>query len=124
MEGKALWSYDYELLQRDASNDFAYHFGIPFHQHAGEIVLTDETLTISGDEKLSVPLSHITQIALGFDDNFPDTLVKNFGLFWQPLRIMLRTNESIYLIIDYNIILGPKNKFWFESLKKILSDLT
>ncbi|MDB5281084.1 MAG: hypothetical protein JWO06_159, partial [Bacteroidota bacterium] len=37
LAGKVLWSYDYELLERDTSNDFSFHFGIPFHKHAGEI---------------------------------------------------------------------------------------
>ncbi len=121
LKAKVFWSYDYELMERDPTGDLAYHFGIPFHRHVGEITLTEEALIIIGDEELNISLSLIVQIALGFDENFPATLVKNFGLVWQPLRITLQTGENIYLIIDYNILLGPNNGHWFNALKQILS---
>ncbi|MDB5283059.1 MAG: hypothetical protein JWO06_2134, partial [Bacteroidota bacterium] len=74
------------------------------------------------EDELTIPFPSIEEIALGFDENFPNTLVKNLGLFWQPLRITLRTGENIYLIIDFNLLLGPKNQFWFKALKEMLSD--
>ena len=122
LTGRVFWCYDYEVSARDTSNDFAVHFGVPFHTHEGEITLTDEALVIEGDEDLRISLGQITQVALGFDESFPSTLVKNFGLFWQPLRLSLRSNENIYLIIDYNLLLGPKNHRWFIALKELLSD--
>jgi hypothetical protein len=121
LTGKVFWTYDYEALERDPSNDFAYHFGIPFHKHEGEITLTDVALIITGDEDLSIPLGTITQIALGFDENYPATLVKNFGLLWQPLRMTLQGTDNIYLILDYDFLFGPRNRHWFNILKEMLS---
>lgn len=123
LAGKVLWSYDYELAQRDSLNDFAAHFsGVkPFHVHAGEITLTDNQLIIIGDEDLKIHLGSLEQIFLGFDDVFPRSLVKNFGLFWQPLRLTLSGGRGLYLIIDYNM-LGSKNHQWFRELKEMLAD--
>ncbi|HEX8376492.1 MAG TPA: hypothetical protein VF602_01655, partial [Pedobacter sp.] len=61
------------------------------------------------------------QIYLGFDETFPRTLVKNLGLFWQPLRLSLSNGLHLYLIIDFNM-LGAKNHLWFKGLKKMLAD--
>jgi len=123
LAGQVLWSYDYEVLKRDTLNNLGAHFsGVnPFHTHAGEIALADDKIIISGDENLEIPLGNLEQIYLGFDETFPRTLVKNFGLFWQPLRLTLSTGQKLYLIIDYSM-LGAKNQVWFNGLKEILSD--
>jgi hypothetical protein len=122
LAGRVLWSYDYEVLQRELLNEIGAHFSRvnPFHPHAGEITLTDDKLFITGDEDIEIPLGSLEQIYLGFDEVFPRTLVKNFGLFWQPLRLTLLTGDKLYLIIDYNMF-GAKNRLWFNELKEMLS---
>jgi hypothetical protein len=122
LTGKVLYSYQHELLERDSFADLGAHFsGVnPFHKHAGEIALTADKLFISGDEELHISLSTIEQIYLGFDEAFPRTLVKNMGLFWQPLRLSLSDGNKLYLIIDYNM-LASNNQLWFDGLKELLS---
>jgi len=124
LTGQVLYSYQNELLERDSFADLGAHFsGVgPFHKHAGEITLSVERLFINGDEDLQIRLGAIEQIYLGFDDAFPRTLVKNMGLFWQPLRLSLSNGNKLYLIIDYNI-LGANNQLWFNGIKKLLSDM-
>ena len=123
LAGQVLWSFDYELLQRDSFHDLGAHFSgaNPFHTHEGEITLIDNKLLIRGDEDLEIPLGTLQQIYLGFDETFPRTLVKNFGLFWQPLRLSLSNGQKLYLTIDYNM-LGAKNQLWFNELTEMLSD--
>jgi hypothetical protein len=120
--GKVLWSFDEEVLDRDLFHELGAHFTgvLPFHRHSGEIALTKDALIIVGDNDLEIPLSNVKQVYLGFDDIFPRTLLKNFGFFWQPLRISLSTGQSLYLIIDYTI-LGAKNQLWFNELQEVLT---
>ncbi|WP_411275242.1 hypothetical protein [Daejeonella sp.] len=122
LTGQVFYSYQHELLKRDSFADLRAHFsGIaPFHKHEGEIALSDEKIFISGDENLQIPLTSIDQIYLGFDEAFPRTLVKNMGLFWQPLRLSLSNGNILYLIVDYNV-LGANNQLWFNELKELLS---
>lgn len=122
LTGRILYSYEHELLQRDSLSDFSAHFSglSPFHTHAGEIILAVNEIFISGDEDLQILLGTIEQIYLGFDEAFPRTLVKNMGLFWQPLRLSLTNGQKLYLIIDYNM-LGANNQTWFDELKKMLA---
>ncbi len=122
LSGKAYWSYDYELMERDTSADIFFSMNsIIFHKHSGKIVLTNESLTITGEDGLKVALDDITQIYLGFDDVFPSSLVRGAGLFWQPLRISLRNRQVFYLVIDYNFF-DSNNHRWFNALKEILSE--
>lgn len=123
LTGQVLYSYEHELMERDSLADLGAHFsGVgPFHKHAGAIALTADKLFISGDEDLQIPLVTIEQIYLGFDEAFPRTLVKNMGLFWQPLRLSLSNGNKLYLVIDYNI-LGAINQLWFDGLKEMLSE--
>lgn len=123
LTGQVLYSYQHELLERDSFADLGAHFsGIkPFHRHAGEIALSANKLFVSGDEDLQIPLASIEQIYLGFDESFPRTLVKNMGLFWQPLRLSLSNGNALYLIIDYSM-LGANNQLWFDGLKELLSE--
>lgn len=123
LSGRVLYSYYNELLERDSVADFGAHFsGVgPFHRHAGDIELTANYLIIRGDENLQIRLASIEQIYLGFDEAFPRTLVKNMGLFWQPLRLSLSDGNKLYLIIDYNM-LGANNQLWFNGIKEIVGE--
>jgi hypothetical protein len=120
--GKVFWSYDYELAQRNPATDYVKHFSgmKPFHYHEADITLTTDRIAIRGDLHLDIPVHSLDQLYLGFDDLFPRSLSKNFGLFWQPLRITLANRERLYLIIDYNFI-GSKNKTWYNLIKGLLS---
>ena len=122
LTGKALWSHDYEVAERDTADDIVLHMmSLPFHRHSGAIVLTDESLAIAGEEELKIFLDEISQIYLGFDEIFPAAMVRSFGMFWQPLRITLKNRQSFYLIIDYNL-LDTNNHHWFNALQQLLSE--
>lgn len=119
LEGRVLWCFDYEVINRDSYNDIGHQFtGIaPFHCHAGEIYLKNSEIVISGDIDLKLPFQDITQLYLGFDEIYTPILTKSFGLFCQPLRIA--TNDyTIYLFIDYKFLFCSNNK-WFKSVKEI-----
>ncbi|MGN7784635.1 hypothetical protein ACTJIJ_08915 [Niabella sp. 22666] len=125
LEGSALWSYDYEIVETgDRYIGFSLIGGIP-HHHKGDIVLADGgIITITGDENIKIPLSSIREIYLGFDEVYKNIYVKNFGIFWQPLRIQyyITTNRlgTIYLVVDYGGMFNKNNK-WYETITNILS---
>lgn len=122
LSGHALWSFDFEIRNRDRNNDFAFHFSgmRPFHCHSGEISLTENSIKIIGNDDVEIPFEDLTQLYLGFDESYTPSLSKNFGMFWQPLRVTLKDGRYLYLIIDYNF-LGSKNKIWFNTLTELLS---
>lgn len=122
LSGNALWSFDFEVENRNRNNDSAFHFsGVkPFHCHDGEIFLVEDSIKIIGDDVLELPLEDLTQLYLGFDEIYTPSLSKNFGMFWQPLRLAINDEKYIYLIIDYNFI-GAQNKLWFNTLTELLS---
>jgi hypothetical protein len=122
LSGSALWSFDFEIQNRNRNEDFAFHFsGVkPFHYHSGEIFLTENFIKIIGDDAVEVPFDDLTQLYLGFDEIYTPALSKNFGMFWQPLRLTINDEKFLYLIIDYNFI-GAKNKLWFNTLTEMLS---
>jgi hypothetical protein len=126
LRGSALWSYDYELAAKSRRTKFLaglFSFIKPLNDHESEIVLTNAGLSIIGDEELSIPLSAINEMYLGFDSLFPATSAKNFGAFWQPIRLeYLVSNESrkIYLNIDYNGTTSH-NQLWYDTIKELLS---
>lgn len=122
LSGKILWSYDHEVAQRSLIRDFSSLFlGVPpLHAHEGEIRLTNTGLFITGDTELQIPLVELKQVSLGFDDVFNRILVKDGGLFWQPLRISFN-EQNIYAIIDHSLF-GAKNQLWFDTLKRMLSE--
>lgn len=76
----------------------------PLHNHEGEIYLTSDSIIIKGDENLNILLSSIIQLYHGYDDTYRSSYVKNFGIFWQPLRVEFYTGfdrlNRIYLIIN------------------------
>jgi len=128
LQGKVLWSYAYEYAQISEGVKFTaslVSFGHPLHNHAGYIALTDNQLIIDGvndDLDITISLSTINEIYLGFDEVFKLTSVKNFGAFWQPLRIEFYNGhslETVYLIIDHNGLFAH-NKTWYETLINIL----
>ncbi len=122
LSGKVIWAYSREVLERNSSKDIGFHFtGIaPFHTHTGEITLTNTTIIILGEEEINISLNDLESVYLGFDEVYTRNLVKNFGLFWQPLRLDLQSSEKIYLIIDLTMF-SSKTQLWFDTIKEILS---
>lgn len=122
LAGNVLWSFDFEIQNRNVNYDFTFHFSgsKPFHSHSGEIFLTEDSIKMMGDDSLEIPLEDLTELYLGFDEVFFPSLSKNFGMFWQPLRLTTIDNSLIYLIIDYNFLF-TKNKLWFNKMMKMLS---
>jgi len=129
LQGTVKWSYSYELAEYSETYKLMnsmMSFSPPLHRHNGNIALTTSELIIEGvedDVDLSISLSAMKQIFIGFDDLFPVTSVRSFGAFWQPLRIeyyisSLET-EYIYLIIDYNGVF-THDKDWFNALTQML----
>jgi len=121
-----VWSHDYELSSKDTSTQIASLFSgtPPVHDHQGEIILTEETLNILGDEDFFLRLSDIEQLYLGFDDLYPKHYIRNFGLFCQPLRISANTGLkriTIYLVVGYNGFHCNETKRLFNVLKQLLS---
>lgn len=121
LSGKVLWSFDYEIESRPKNQDLAFQFSFvkSFHRHSGIITLDQDSIKIKGDDDLIIPLSHLAQLYLGFDENFTPILSKNVGLFWQPLRLTTENGQHIYLIIDYNFFIS-NNKQWFQKLQELL----
>ena len=126
LTGTVLWSYDYELQQAGLTQEVAALFSLmpPIHHHAGQLSLTDHELIIEGDVSKVIPLLAVSQLYLGFDGVFKRSLVKNGGIFWQPLRLVFADragDETIYLIIDHGPF-GAKNTAWFNALKEMLAE--
>jgi len=126
LKSNVIWSYDYELSSKDAISQIASMFSgvLPVHDHEGEIILTDETLNIFGDEDLVIRLSDIEQLYLGFDDAYPKHYIRNFGLFCQPLRITSNNGvrkTTIYLVLGYNGFNCSQTKTLFNLLQQILT---
>ncbi|MET1053714.1 MAG: hypothetical protein ABWY16_00260 [Pedobacter sp.] len=122
-EGAVYWAYDTEILAMDVSERYlGRHFSSvpPLSKHQGRIYLTNTAIFIEGDEEASIPLSEITQISLDFDEVFSAASVKNFGMFWKPLRITYGLDSIIYLIVDYSVMIS-NNKRFFELLTSMLA---
>lgn len=129
LQGKVMWSYDYEMADFTSAQKLMTGLsgiGGPLHNHKGYIALTDEQILIEGqddDEDLTIALTSINELYLGYDDIYTSDSVKNLGLFWQPLRLEYFDNNyqtnKIYLIIDYSGFFSH-NKKWYESLTSML----
>ncbi|QPH38770.1 hypothetical protein [Pedobacter endophyticus] len=128
LEGNVLWSFDHELTESRSLSWYKKLAGLfsflkPNHRHEGSILLASNGIFITGDEQLEVPISHIEEVYMGFDELFPASSVKNLGLFWQPLRIkstISRTeSQTIYLIINHSGIFSD-NQTWFNALISLL----
>ncbi|PWG80394.1 hypothetical protein [Pararcticibacter amylolyticus] len=123
LQGSVYWAYDYEIEDKEEwlkTIAGLFSFNPPLHKHQGVIALTPGAIEISGDHHLRVPLGSIEQIYLGFDSVFPASSVKNFGLFWKPLRITFSGGQVIYLIIDYTGI-QTQNPLWATSISELLA---
>ncbi|OKS84978.1 hypothetical protein [Mucilaginibacter polytrichastri] len=128
LQGKVLWSYADEYAQISEGIKFTaaiVSLGNPLHNHTGYIALTENQIIIEGQEgdlDLTIPINAINEIYLGFDDVFTLTSLKNFGAFWQPLRLEFYAGhllQRVYLIIDHNGLIAH-NKRWYEALINIL----
>ncbi|MBL4679045.1 MAG: hypothetical protein JKY70_23060 [Mucilaginibacter sp.] len=130
LTGKLMWSYQEEIASvtsaAKAMRGLTSIVG-PLYHHSGTIALTHEHIWIedrSDDDDLIIPLSFVTQLYLGFDSVYTNYSVKNFGLFWQPLRLEFTNanyqSETVYLIIDYHL-LNTQNKKWYNALTSILA---
>jgi len=122
LEGTALWCFKYEVIVRNRNRDAGFHItGVkPFHEHNTDIALTGRAVELSGQEYYSVPQGVITQLYIGFDEYYTRSLVKNFGLNTEPLRITTRYGRVLYFYIDYNFF-GSANKLWFRQIKDLVS---
>ncbi len=128
LEGNVLWSYDHELTDEKNSSWIKKIAGLfsflkPRHNHEGNILLASNGLFITGDEQLELPLPNIEEVYMGFDDVFPASSAKNFGLFWQPIRIRSAISRSesqtVYLVINHTGIFSD-NQTWFNTLISLL----
>jgi hypothetical protein len=123
-EGNVLWATDSEITEMHFSERFLarqFSFVTPLSRHSGAICLTDKSILIQGDEDLVIPLAYINQLYMGFDDVFSVASVKNFGLFWQPIRLNYGNDLVVYLIVDYNFV-GSSNRQFFGLLKEMFTD--
>jgi hypothetical protein len=121
-EGTVYWAFDTEILAMDASERYiGRHFSSvpPLSKHQGRIYLTNSMIFIEGDQDITVPLASISQISLDFDQVFSAASVKNFGMFWKPLRITYGMDSVVYLIVDFNLMIS-NNKRFFELLTSML----
>ncbi|GGB08246.1 MULTISPECIES: hypothetical protein [Mucilaginibacter] len=123
--GKVMWSHDYDLATLGLANDGGalFAFTPPPHHYNGEIILTPKSLVLDGDSYEHIPLDSLEQLYLGFDELYKRSMVRNNGLFWQPLRLRYRLKEeliTLYLIVDHTLF-GAKNQLWFNTLKQLLS---
>jgi hypothetical protein len=128
LEGNVLWSFDHELTNEKSSSWIKKIAGLfsflkPIHNHEGNILLASNGLFITGDEQLELPLSNIEEVYMGFDDLFPASSAKNFGAFWQPIRIRSTISRSesqtVYLVINHTGIFSD-NQTWFNTLISLL----
>ncbi|WP_316752518.1 hypothetical protein [Pedobacter gandavensis] len=126
LSGKVKWSTEDEVLNRNTMDQVGVHVsGVgPFHCHSGEITLTEKAIYIDADVDLSFNLGDLEQLFLGFDEVFPRTLVKNFGMTAQPLRLQVGAGVGfLYLFIDYNMMSFTNNKLWFNAIKSVLAEV-
>lgn len=92
---------------------------MPFHRHRATVMLTDNDIELADNEAYLIPLGIITQLYIGFDEYYTRVLVKNLGLFTQPLRITTSDETVWYFFIDCSFW-GSCNKIWFEQIKNLI----
>jgi len=121
-EGSALWIHDYEIKSMEYHERFTIrHFSSapPLSRHSGTILLTAQEIFLDGDESIIIPLKSIEQLYYGYDDLYTAASVKNFGVFWKPLRIRQGFKDYIYLIINYRYF-NTSNERFLTLLKDLL----
>jgi hypothetical protein len=122
-EGTVYWAFDSEILAMDPAERYiGRHFSSvpPLSKHHGRIYLTETMIFIEGDEDLTIPLVEITQLCLDFDEIFSAASVKNFGMFWKPLRVKYGLDVVVYLIVDFSLMIS-NNKRFYELLTNMLA---
>lgn len=121
LTGIALWCTRDELIRRNRNADITFSVpGLsPFHRHAAEVMLTDNDIELTGNETYVIPLGIVTQLYIGFDEYYTRGLVKNLGLFTQPLRIAASNEQIGYFFIDCSFW-GSNNRIWFEQIKRLI----
>jgi len=120
-----MWSHDHEIATFGLINEAGHLFSItpPPHHYNGEIILTPQSIVIDGDNFLNIPLDKLEQVYLGFDEVYKRSMVRYFGLLWQPLRLRYKFRDeliTVYLIIDHYFG-GAKNQLWFNTLKQLMA---
>lgn len=125
LSGYAYYIYDSEIENLKLSDILPSAIAgfRPLFSAEGEITLTTREIAIAGEQQVQIPLSSLTQIYLGFDDLYKNSYVKNWGMFWQPLRLVYEINDVqyiIYLVINYNMI-ATQNPLWYNTLTGLLS---
>eukprot|EP01132_Coremiostelium_polycephalum_P018718 gene18718-22295_t len=85
LSGNVYWAYDHDIEQADTLSLLGTQF-------SGTPPLN--ALYLSGDNALVIPLQNIEQIYMGFDDTYRVTYVKNWGLTWQPIRLVFDNGEG------------------------------
>lgn len=119
------WVYDFELAQRNQKSDLLMLISgmFPLLLHKGNLWLTDKGITLynkSGEKQEDISFEQMATIYLGYDELYPPRLSKNYGTTWSPIRITLKNDAKIYLIIYGSMGLLIRNKAWFGQLKQIL----
>ena len=125
LESTVLWSYDHELQLKGGLSHIASLFSgmPPIHNHQGHLLLTEQSIIITGDSDIIISLNDIEELYVGFDENYPRNFVKNFGAFCQPLRVKANngiSSTTVYLILDYTYF-GSSNQTLFDMLQELLS---
>ncbi len=128
LEGEVIWTFDHDLEVHEPRRTLAgfFSFNALPQSGGGHAVLTPTEILGSGSDGLRIPLASISQLYLGFDELYPASSVKNFGAFWQPLRIKYSTSDNpesaVYLVTDYNGIF-TSNQIWYDTLVRLTSDI-
>ena len=121
-EGIVYWAYDYEITSMNyAERYFIRHLSLsaPLSKHRGNFYLTSNSIIVEEDEnELTIKLTDISQLYLGYDNVYSSSSAKNFGLFWKPLRIELEDETIVYLVVDYRNGFS-QNATIFELLKEL-----
>lgn len=120
-EGNVYWAYDHEISEMNyAERYFIRHlsFSPPLSKHQGNFSLTDRAIVLEAEEeKVTINLSTVTQLYLGFDEVYSSASAKNFGMFWKPLRIEFE-ESVIYIVVDYKFGFTANDQI-FELLKEL-----
>ncbi|MFC6101101.1 hypothetical protein [Olivibacter domesticus] len=113
-ENQALWIHDFEIQNMNYDERFSIrHFSFvpPLSKHSGNILLTEAEIILYGDEATNISLRNITELYYGFDELYTASSVKNFGIFWKPLRIKYNLYNVIYLIVNYRHFYTSNEQF-------------
>ncbi|MFT3903507.1 MAG: hypothetical protein QM727_10050 [Niabella sp.] len=125
LEDTVLWIFDDDIpafnMAEISFRQMAGHAAL--FNYTGNIFLTQHAILIEGEQNLSIKLAALNEIYLGFDEVYKPSYIKNFGLFWKPLRITYLANnirtERVYLHIHQSLF-GNRNAKWYNTIKSII----